>query len=64
MAGCKTGMAVAVTVCGFSQSKREDEKWLRRGNELQVGKSYSGGTKARLGFEGQIRVCQVNKECG
>lgn len=63
MAGCKTGMAVVVTVCGFSRSKRED-KWLRRGNELQVGKSYFGGAKARLGFEGRVRVCQVNKECG
>jgi len=61
-AGCKTGIAVVVTVCGFSWNKREDEKWLRRGNELQVGKSYGGGAEARLGFEGQVRVCQVNKE--
>lgn len=39
MAGCKTGMAVGVMVCGSSRSKREDTG-LRRGNELQVGKSH------------------------
>lgn len=60
----ETGMAVVITVCGSSKS-RGRMRWLRRGKQL-LGRTpwdeWSGEeAEAKLGFEGQIRVCQVNE---
>lgn len=59
----ETGMAVVITVCGSSKGRGRMRR-LRRRKQL-LGRTpwdeWSGEeAEAKLGFEGQIRFCQVD----